>query len=148
VSIRDVIRGNVFAEIDAERDRQETRWGEQNHPMTGARFPRGNDKNGRNAREIVARYFGIPTEEEAKRRCEDEHKAGRGTYVHIAVEELAEFVAACVQHGNTSPEARAELVQLTAVCVAMAEAIDRRRLCDGPETRAAGWDGDGCEVTP
>jgi hypothetical protein len=141
-------RRSIFAEIDAERERQDAKRGEQNHPMTGATFPRGDSKNGRNAREIVARYFGIPTEAEAKQRCDDEHKAGRGTFTHIAVEEMAKFVAACVQYGNASPEARAELVQLTAVCVAMIEAVDRRRLCDGPETRAVGWDADGREVQP
>jgi len=129
-------RWAVFYDVEAERLRQDARWGEQNHPMTGAVFPRGTKKEGRDAAMVVARYFGIPTEKEARNHCEEEHREKRGTYTHIAVEELAEFVDACVKYGNTSDEARTELVQLTAVCVAMLEAMGRARAKLDAETRA------------
>ena len=128
-------RARVFADIDTERARQHAKWGEQNHPMVAnphaplqavhgphARF------EARTAEYLECRRLGIPSERDA---CSAEHREGRDTYASILVEELTEFVSACVTHGETSDEARAELVQVAAVTVAMLECVDRRRAKGG-----------------
>lgn len=127
-------RDRIFADIDDERARQDAKWGEMNHPLVGnphaplqkvhgptARFIPGS------AALIECHRLGIPSESEAREACEAEHAAGDGTFASIVVEELAEAVSAAVIHGETSDEARKELVQTTAVLVAMIEAIDRKR---------------------
>jgi hypothetical protein len=127
-------RSTIFAEISAERERQDARWGVMDYPLVGnphaplqkvhgptARFVPGS------AALIECHRLGLPSESEAKESCEEEHAAGNGTFASIAVEELAEAVSACVIHGDTSDEARKELVQTAAVLVAMIEKIDRAR---------------------
>lgn len=115
-------RATIFEEISAERDRQDDRWGEQNHPMVGHAARRGLTPPHTEAARLL-----LPSAGSARKFCDHEHRAGRGTFTSIAVEELAEFVEACVLHGEASDEAREELVQTAAVLVAMLEAIDRRR---------------------
>ena len=109
--------------VIAERLRQEAKWGEQNHPMA----PSGKNRSVK-LEHFACEILGIPTAREARDACEWSHRAGSGTYTHILVEEVAEFVEACVLHGETSDEARAEMVQVAAVALAMLEAIDRKRV--------------------
>jgi hypothetical protein len=120
-------RRAIFEEIDAERQRQDARWGEQNHPMIPADLETEARAHGTVPAFFACHVLGIDDAKAARDECDREHKAGRGTYTHILVEEAAEFVEACVLHGETSDEARAELVQTVAVGVAMIEAIDRKR---------------------
>lgn len=93
----------ILAEIQAERERQDARWGEQNHP----------DGTGRDGDEINAGY--------ARMACEDAASRGEVTWRHIATEEDMEAYA------ESDPvKLRAELVQSAAVKVAWIAAIDRR----------------------
>lgn len=121
-------RNRIFAEIDAERARQDARWGEQNHPMVN--IPQAEPGclfAPRVAGELECRRLGLPSADEARDACNLEHRAGHGTYASIAVEELAEAVEAAVIYGDTSDEARKELVQTAAVLVAMIECLDQKR---------------------
>ena len=104
----------IAEEIAEERARQDAKWGEQNHPSAFLGDP---DK--------VCRAHGLPTEAEAKARCEQRAASGTCTWSDIAVEELAEAVAAAA--AGDIDAARSELVQTTAVLVQWIESIDRNR---------------------
>jgi len=108
--------------VIAERQRQDAKWGEQNHPML-----RRHARTAMASYDVAANTALLPTAAQARHMCEYEHKLGDGSYVSILVEEAAEFFEACYAHGETSDEARAEMVQVAAVALAMLEAIDRKR---------------------
>lgn len=95
----------VLAEIAAERDRQNAKWGEQNHPSVSE-----------------ASSWLMMDERLAKKLCELAAQNGELTWVHIAVEELAEAIDA-----QDEAARRGELVQLAAVITAWVECIDRRQ---------------------
>jgi hypothetical protein len=110
----------VLTEIAAERERQDAKWGEQNHPD-------GTGEIGWPEHIMPGMGWSInmtPAEHVAKlarRHCQQEAKQGKTTWLGIALEEVAEAFA------ESDPEKlRAELVQTAAVLVAWAEAIDRR----------------------
>lgn len=91
----------VLAEVAAERHRQDERWGEQNHQNgTGSAY----------AAEASS----------ARKECDRAAGAGELTWRHILLEEVAEAGA---EHDPAS--LRAELIQVAAVAVAWAEALDR-----------------------
>jgi hypothetical protein len=95
---------DVFDEVRAERERQDAKWGEQNHPD-------GTSDNPMN-REIAAI---------SKQDCDEAFADDRGTWSHILDEEVAEAFA------ESDPQKlRTELLQVAAVAVAWVEAIDRR----------------------
>ena len=98
-------RAPVLDEIQAERDRQDAKWGEQNHP----------DGTG------PAHGHYLADASIARDRCDREHRAGRGTWEHILTEEYHEAMA-CEGVGSL----RDELIQVAAVAVAWVEAMDRR----------------------
>ena len=106
-AIRDALR---------ERVRQLAKWGDQSHPCVPWELPgRGWDE----------RFVAEQLERAAKKDCDREFKAGRGTWWHIAHEELCEVLAA-------PPEKRRqELIQLTAVCLAWLEDMDNKRSPEG-----------------
>ena len=108
--------------VIAERQRQDAKWGEQNHPMVPSEH-----RDSPSACSYASAILGVPSASNARDACEWSHRASQGTYAHILVEEVAEFVEACVIHGETSDEARAEMVQVAAVALAMLECIDRKR---------------------
>lgn len=116
-----------MADVFAERERQEAKWGEQNHPIAP---PRKGGARWRYANAIgnaaLAR-LGLPTEKAARVACDEAAKAGRVTYGHILVEEVCEMGYAAAIHGDASDEARAEAVQVAAVALAIVERIDRKR---------------------
>lgn len=95
---------NVLSDVEAERVRQDNKWGIQNHPDgTGRAYDR--------ARALI--------EQES---CEFAAKAGNLTWRDILNEEVWEAYA------ETVPELlRAELIQVASVCVAWVECIDRRK---------------------
>lgn len=95
------------------------------HESLEAQYGPGSRYEAKSAGVIECMRLGIPSEREARERCDAEHRSGRGTFASILVEELAEWVAASVIHGDTSGEARKELVQVVAVGVAALERIDR-----------------------
>jgi hypothetical protein len=97
----------VLAEVAAERRRQDARWGEQNHPDgAGPAY----------------------AAEAARRRAGSERaaEAGQLTWRHILLEEVAEAGAE-----HEPKRLREELIQVAAVAVAWAQAIDRRVAADG-----------------
>jgi len=59
-------------------------------------------------------------EKRAKDMCDIAFEKKEGTYAHIAIEEMSEVISAFDIHKR-----REELIQLTAVCVAWIEKIDR-----------------------
>ena len=113
--------------VIAERQRQDAKWGVQNHPMVPADVRAEAQAHGASPEFFACHVLGVDDAKAARDECNREHRAGRGTYTHILVEEVAEFVEACVLHGDASDEARAEMVQVVAVALAMLEAIDRKR---------------------
>lgn len=104
----------VLDEVFAERQRQDEKWGEQNHPdFWPTKLPQ--------TAELRATYYGVPQEGLAKHNCELAFAAGRGSWADILVDEVSEAI------GAPNVEAlREELVQVAAVAVKWVEAIDRR----------------------
>src|SRR4051794_1223245 len=98
-----VVTDQVLQEVLAERIRQDEKWGEQNHPDGTAIT--GDDERAVNARHV----------------CQALASIGQGSWRDILWEEVAEAFA------EKDPAAlRAELLQVAAVAVNWAEAIDRR----------------------
>jgi hypothetical protein len=92
----------ICAEILAERERQDAKWGEQNHP------------NG------TGYATDIENATAARLMCERAFSTGYGTWKDILKEEVFEAFA------ESEPDAlRAELIQVAAVATAWCEAIDR-----------------------
>jgi hypothetical protein len=94
-------------DVAAERERQDAKWGQQNHPDgTGWVSVYGGDRE---------------AAEDARNHCARAFTAGHGTWRHILEEEVREAFA------ETDPLLlRTELIQVAAVATAWAEAIDRR----------------------
>lgn len=105
----------VLDEVYAERARQDDRWGEQNHP----------DGTGNRDQQRYAEF--------RQKWCKDAFGAGYGTWADILAEEVAEA------EGERDPaRLRAELIQVAAVAVCWAEAIDRRTTTAATEQPAGG----------
>jgi hypothetical protein len=93
----------TLGEIQAERERQDAKFGEQNHP----------DGTGNKSQQERAEF--------ARRWCESAFESGYGTWFDVLTEEVAEVGAE-----RDPARLRAELVQVAAVAVAWIGAIDRR----------------------
>jgi hypothetical protein len=100
----DTAYSSIYSAIARERDRQDVKWGEQNHP---------NGTGGGLAEELARQHRG------ACQRAADE---GRTTWRLILLEEVYEALA----EGDPAL-LRKELIQVAAVAVQWIEAIDRRR---------------------
>jgi hypothetical protein len=94
----------VLAEVQAERDRQDAQWGEQNH------------RDGTGALQQVLEA------DKAREACQAAFARGDGTWMHVLIEEVFEAFAE-----EDPSKVRAELVQVAAVAVAWIAAIDRRQ---------------------
>lgn len=105
-----VITDRVLSEVLAERIRQDTLWGEQNHPVHDATDPEGIALLGRS-------YAGL------ERACKDRFQDAPPSWAVILLEEVFEVMAA-----RTSKDTRAELLQVAAVAVAAVESMDRNRV--------------------
>jgi hypothetical protein len=97
-------RYDILAAISDERDAQDAKWGEQNHP---------DGTGGRDAAVMAAAL---------RTQCDARHRQGRGTFADILAEEVAEAFAE-----EDPGKLRTELVQVAAVAAAWVEAIDRRQ---------------------
>lgn len=104
---------DVLADVASERIRQFERWGEQDHPSIAPVLVNDPD--------VRAEFYGILTESHAKRQCERRFAAGGGSFADIAIEEVAEAIAALDDDAR-----EVELIQCAAVFVAWAETIRRR----------------------
>ena len=102
-AMRPTFLSRAERDVRAERTRQNAKWGEQNHPDgTGG-----------------VMYVAIA--DEARMDCQRAAAEGKVTWRDILTEEFAEALA------EGDPERlRAELIQVAAVAMAWAEAIDRR----------------------
>ena len=119
----------VLCEVAVERERQDRKWGEQNHRgATGGEGWRG--VSGDALREIRR-----ANAEQAKRACAEAASDGRLSWRHILREEVDEAVAE-----DEGPALRRELLQVAAVAVAWIECIDRRALASAPGAAPEGDD--------
>lgn len=104
---------SVVGEVVAERDRQDAKWGEQNHP-DGT----GDDRHlfRTTSRETYGTLCYL-----ARSTTDRTAEQGTVTFADIFAEEVFEALA------ESDPvKLRAELIQTAAVAVAWVEAIDRR----------------------
>ncbi|MEV7425178.1 hypothetical protein [Streptomyces sp. NPDC091212] len=96
-------QARILADVKAERDAQDARFGIQDLP----------DGTGGLATVDVADQY--------REDCDRAFAAGRGTYRHVFLEEVFEAMAE-----SDSAKLRAELIQAIAVGVKWVEGIDRR----------------------
>jgi len=96
---------DILTEVWEERDRQDVKWGEQNHEL----------------RHKHAVITGIVDSTTAKIICENAVGYDQVSWTNILVEEVAEFV----DDAFDPVRAREELIQVAAVAVAAIESIDR-----------------------
>lgn len=92
----------VVQEILAERVRQDTKWGEQNHP----------DGTG----DLMSKIF----REKARELCDAKASMGKVTWMDILTEEFYEALAE-----EDQVALRKELIQVAAVAAGWVEKIDR-----------------------
>lgn len=116
---------SVLREVLAERQRQDAKWGEQNHPDDTS-------------------VDDEPWADWAREDCDRAARDGKLTWRLILGEEVWEAFA------ETDPvKLRAELIQVAAVAVNWVEAIDRRLAKVGVEKRvydAHGFDANGSPI--
>lgn len=117
----------AVADVLTERARQETKWGEQNHPIVPPDVAHEAQVNCAEPAYFACEVLGVEAPNRARETCDREHRAGRGTYAHILIEEVAEAIEAAVLYGDASDRSRAEWVQVAAVALAIVERIDRAR---------------------
>lgn len=101
----------VYQEVKIERERQDKKFGESNHPSINESIPR----------KFRNQFYGIPTEEESRDKCESNHLNKSVTWADILIEEVAEVVNA-----KDERDRREELIQVAAVALAWVESIDRK----------------------
>lgn len=110
----DNTRTRIFVELYEEILKQDSKWGQQNHPSVDPLLLE------RGALRMSEEYE-IPSETRAKQMCETTAISGTVTWGHIALEEFAECICA-----QSDQDRRKELVQLAAVVVQWITCIDRR----------------------
>jgi len=109
---------SIVDEILQERKRQDEKWGEQTHPCLDKTLL---NRKGSCTPERMCENYEMPSENRAKFMCDNSFKNETGTYAHIALEEFSEVISEF-----DIKKRRIELVQLTAVCLAWIESIDRQ----------------------
>lgn len=112
----------IFDAISEEREAQIAKWGVQSHPSVDMVLL-GRIDGCTPFR--MAEEYEIPTADRARVACEIAFEQGQGTWFHILTEEICEAVEAAVLYGEDSKEFREELIQSTAVLVAMLEDLDQ-----------------------
>ena len=114
---------SIYDEIQAERVRQDAKWGEQNHPSADRVLI---ERKGGCSPERMCENYELPNEARAKWLCQEHERRGDISWPHIAVEEMSEAVAAFADGSEIA--GRVELVQLAAVIVGWIECIDRNQV--------------------
>tara|TARA_R110000772_G_scaffold95789_3_gene194163 strand:- start:11250 stop:11600 length:351 start_codon:yes stop_codon:yes gene_type:complete len=108
---------DILREVIEERKAQDIKWGEQNYSCLDEALLK---RDGGCTPQRMCEEYEIPSEDRGRFLCENSFENGVGTYAHIALEEFSEVVS------EFDPvKRRKELIQLTAVCVAWVEKIDR-----------------------
>lgn len=125
-------RSEIFAAIEAERQRQDAKWGGANHDMmhTDAAHPVGLELSSSAAARVAA-VHGIVTEDGAKTLLNDAEHGDGASWAHIAIEHMAKVIARATYARWSEMESAAldaALVKLAAVIVAWIEgrAVARR----------------------
>lgn len=113
----------VLAEVSVERDKQDVKWGEQNHPLADEYYSTSEIIDPQIASSSMSVRYSVPTVTEAQATCDAHAKAGTLTWFDIALEELCEAIDWAAKGDLGS--AREELIQTAAVCVAAVESMDR-----------------------
>ena len=98
-------RASIFREIHDERERQDAKWGEQNHLMA-------------NPDSLWLRKHECS---EARQSCDNRAARGELTWYDILKEEFCEAFAEDIPKRQ-----REELVQVAAVAISIIECIDRK----------------------
>lgn len=98
----------VTSEVVEERQRQDAKWGQQDHPDAGSRH---------------SKWVAQANAQVARKLCQDDFRDGDPSWEIILLEEVYEAIEQC---NEDTAKLREELIQVAAVCVAWAEAIDRR----------------------
>lgn len=133
----DVVPAEILAAIIVERERQDARWGEQNHADVD---PVLTGREGGCSVQRMAEECGVPTPNRARSHLHAAVAEGAPTWALILVEEVAEAIeAATLAAQGKGPEEAvdAELIQCAAVLVAWVEARVRRRVRAAAEARHA-----------
>lgn len=108
---------NILKQVIEERKRQDEKWGEQNWPCLDQVLL---NREGGCTPQRMCENYEIPSQDRAKFVTDKRAVEKSLTYADIALEEFSEVVS------EFDPEKRREeLIQLTAVCVAWIEKIDR-----------------------
>ena len=100
----------ILQEISRERNKQDEKWKEQNHPIVDNSY----------VSDGMSLRYGLPSEKRVKELYDSLSKRGELTWGDIVVEELVE--ALCAPNKELMRE---ELIQCAAVVVAMIESLDR-----------------------
>jgi hypothetical protein len=104
----------VTVQVEAERERQHQKWGEQNHP----------NGTGPHQRTVVHSMGSVSFERleaQFKAMCDARARHGVLTWIDVLLEEVFEAAA------EADPaKLKAELVQVAAVAVAWIEALERK----------------------
>jgi hypothetical protein len=111
----------IVGEVLNERNAQDEKWGQQDHPDLSPDLVVGPGAIGL---AYALSYYQVPHPVNAKARVDVDAKRGCSSWVGIALEELVEALEAAAA-GDTAA-VRTEVLQLAAVCVQWAQAIDRR----------------------
>lgn len=104
---------DAVADVMAERNAQDRKWGEQNHPLLDPDCP---------ISDIVG-YYNLPEADHTKWMCETDAAFGTSNWVSIFLEEFTEFLDE--MKVEDYKKAREELVQSAAVLLAAIESFDR-----------------------
>ena len=99
----------ILEEIQKERNKQDEKWGEQNHPFVA-----------------FSPHYGSYSANYAREQCDNAFNQGVGDWRYILNEEVYEAYEQAA-HKNVE-KFREELIQVAAVVVAMIECLDRNGL--------------------
>ena len=121
-------REEIFAEISAERERQEKKFPNQEIPVVCAVLT---GRAGGCDEQRMAEEYEIPTQVRAKFLTDTADERRQLTWAHVLVEELAEFVGDATAFSGSPPRdemVRKEALQLAACCVRFIEYLDAGRV--------------------
>ena len=110
----------ALVDVAGERQRQEVKWGEQNHPDFSPALDHVVSPVER------SHFYSLPSATLARIRCQYKAELGDLAYMDILLEEVCELLEA-----KDKAELRTELIQVAAVAVDWAEKIDRETAAVG-----------------
>lgn len=103
------MRDEIYKQIEEERNRQDEKWGQQNHDIT-----------------LLPAKYAEAMANDLRSHCEEAFAAGEGSWLDILNEELYESMEQAAK--KDVDKCRVELIQTAAVLVAMIECLERNGL--------------------